>query len=384
MNTIDTGLFNKLASLRREIHRHPELSEQETETAGRVMEWLVQTRPDKLYTSLGGHGVAAVYDSGKPGPSVLFRCELDALPIQETSTLPYRSLKDGSGHFCGHDGHMAMLLGLSSIIKDKRPDKGRAILLFQPAEETGTGAALVLKDKKFEEIRPDYAFALHNLPGFEKHHLVLADPVYGAGSIGLEITLSGKTSHAAEPENGINPAMAVSEIIRLFNGISGQQERFDEFVLITIIQVVLGERAFGTSAGHAVLRATLRAMNEKDFQGLVDLAIAEAKRIGKNEGLGVEINTTEEFPVTQNHPECTALIKDLVQRNNWGTTWLDKPFRWSEDFGHFNKIAKAALIGIGSGMEQPKLHHPDYDFPDDIIPTGVEIFSRIYEHYLKS
>jgi amidohydrolase len=384
MNKISAETLKKLTELRREIHKHPELSHNEIDTAIRVTGWLEETGPDRLISSLGGHGVAALYDSGKPGPSVLFRCELDALPIQETSTLPYRSVYEGVGHFCGHDGHMATMLGLASYIKDNRPEKGRAILLFQPAEETGTGAALVLDDEKFGEIAPDYAFALHNLPGFEKHHLILADPVYGAGSVGLEIELSGKTSHAAEPENGINPAMAVSRIIMKFDELSHRSGIFDDFILITIIQVLLGERAFGTSAGHAVVRATLRAFNEKDYQHLVRLAISEARHIAESENLQVSFNTTEEFPVTQNHPECTALIKKLAEQNEWPITWLDKPFRWSEDFGHFNRISRAALIGIGSGLDQPKLHHPDFDFPDDIIPTGVEIFSRLYTHFLKS
>jgi amidohydrolase len=384
MKSIDPQITRKLVALRRELHQYPELSHQESSTAGMVTEWLAQTGPDKLLTSLGGHGVAAVYDSGKEGPTVLFRCELDALPIQETTELPYTSVFDGVGHLCGHDGHMAIILGLATLIKDDRPSRGRAILLFQPAEETGTGAALVIKDPGFKEVKPDYAFAIHNLPGCEMHRVVLADPVFSAGSIGMEIELTGKTSHAAEPENGINPAMAVSEMIRRFEGISSQSKIFDEFALITIIQVILGEKAFGTSAGHAILRATLRALTEKDFHNLVDFARTEAEQIGKNEGLRVSISTTEEFPVTENHPECTSMIRELAEKNEWPLKWLDKPFRWSEDFGHFSKISKSALIGLGSGMDQPKLHHPDYDFPDEIIPTGAGLFYAVYSKLLQS
>ena len=279
---------------------------------------------------------------------------------------------------------MTVLLGFSSFLKDNRPGKGRAILLFQPAEETGTGAASVIQDPRFNEIQPDYSFAIHNLPGFPLNELVMASPVFSAGSIGMEIELSGKTSHAAEPENGINPALAISRIIRTFDEISHRSEMFDEYVLLTIVQVALGEKAYGTSAGHAILRATLRAMNDRDFQNLVQYAHEESYRIGRQEGLGVTISTTEEFPVTENHPECIQRIKELAASERWPVTWLDKPFRWSEDFGHFCKISKGALIGLGSGMDQPKLHHPDFDFPDALIPRGIGIFSSISKKLLST
>lgn len=382
MNTNDPALHKKLVQLRHELHHHPELSSQEVKTASKITEWLKQTKPDKMITSLGGHGVAAVYESKNEGPSVLFRCELDALPIRELSNVPYKSAYDGIGHLCGHDGHMAILAGFAKVIHNNRPQKGKVILLFQPAEETGMGAAAVISDPAFQEIRPDYAFAIHNLPGFELNQVVLADPVFSAGSVGLEIEMFGKTSHAAEPENGINPAVAVSKIIQSYDEISQQSDIFTEFVLITIIQVILGEKAFGTSAGHALLRATLRAVNQRDFQNLVSYAKHLADRVAKSEGLAVRIGTTEEFPLTENSSECTSLIKKLISKSEWPAEYLLQPFMWSEDFGHFTKEFKGALIGIGSGKEHPKLHNPDYDFPDEIIPKGIEIFSSIYHELL--
>jgi amidohydrolase len=382
MNTHDPQLYRKLVSIRRDLHQHPELSHHEHRTAEKVVEWISQTRPDKLLTSLGGHGVAAIYDSGRPGPTVIFRCELDALPIKETSGYTYQSIYDGTAHVCGHDGHMAIMLGLAEKITGNRPGIGRAILLFQPAEETGTGAEKVITDSAFQGISPEYAFAIHNLPGFEIHQVVLADPVFSAGSIGMEIELTGKTSHAGEPENGINPAMAIAEIIKSYHEAASRRDIFDEYVLITIIQVALGEKAFGTSAGHALLRATIRAFNEKDLQNLVLHAMKEARGIADSEKLEININTTEEFPVTINHSDCTQLIRNLSDKHKWSLMQLKEPFRWSEDFGHFSRIAKSALIGIGSGIDHPKLHHPNYDFPEEIIPTGIEVFFNLYKHLL--
>lgn len=373
--------LNRISALRKELHQHPELSGREINTAGKMAEFLRHTRPDPLMTALGGHGIAAIYDSGQPGPAVLFRCELDALPIRETSGLPHQSVHAGIGHLCGHDGHMSILAGLAGIIAQNPPRQGKAVLLFQPAEETGMGAASVLADPAFTRIRPDWVFALHNLPGFELNQIILADPVFSAGSIGMEIELTGKTSHAAEPENGINPAMAVSRIIRSYLEMTSPPKSFRDFVLITIIQVALGEEAYGTSAGQATLRATLRAFRPDDLDRLISWCETEARRIAADENLRIAVSTTEEFPVTQNHPEATRRVQEICGKNGWPVTELAQPFRWSEDFGHFTKEFKGALIGLGAGKTHPKLHHPDYDFPEPCLAAGIDLFSEIYHHF---
>jgi amidohydrolase len=155
----------ELTVLRHDLHRRPELSGEEGQTAARIVAELERHGPDEILTDLGTHGVAAVYNSGAAGPTVLFRCELDGLPITEISRFAWRSEIDGKGHLCGHDGHMAIMCGLAVQLAANRPVRGRVVLLFQPAEETGAGAADVIADPRFERIRPDYAFALHNLPG---------------------------------------------------------------------------------------------------------------------------------------------------------------------------------------------------------------------------
>ena len=169
MNTVPLSFSQartpELVMLRRELHQAPEVSGEEALTAARIMEFVERLNPDRLVSGLGGHGVAAVFDSGQPGPSVLFRCELDGLPIKEISAVDWRSRTDGKGHLCGHDGHMAIVCGLGMALAARRPARGRVIVLFQPAEETGAGAAAVIADPDFSSLRPDFAFALHNLPG---------------------------------------------------------------------------------------------------------------------------------------------------------------------------------------------------------------------------
>ena len=154
-----------LTEFRRSLHRTPEISGEEKRTASTVKTALDALSPTAVLTGLGGHGVAAVFDSGQPGETVMFRAELDALPIEETSNVPWSSDVPGKGHLCGHDGHMTMLLGLGRLLSRQPPAKGRVVLLFQPAEEDGSGARAVISDPRFKQIAPNWAFAIHNLPG---------------------------------------------------------------------------------------------------------------------------------------------------------------------------------------------------------------------------
>lgn len=145
MNLTNSDI-TQLIEWRHELHRWPDLSGEEMQTAARVVRQLEKASPDRIMTGLGGHGVAAIYEGATPGPTVLLRCELDGLPIQEIGDRDYRSEHDGRGHLCGHDGHMATLAAVARILGRQRPSKGRVVLLFQPAEETGAGAAAVISD----------------------------------------------------------------------------------------------------------------------------------------------------------------------------------------------------------------------------------------------
>lgn len=164
---------DSLVRLRKELHQHPEVSGKEIETSRRILSFLENYQPAELITELGTTGVMAIYKGKKAGKTVLFRCELDALPTEETNDFEHRSLNNGVSHKCGHDGHMAILCGLAAELHQNKPKSGTVVLLFQPAEEDGSGAQKVLLDPKFATIQPDYVFALHNLPGFPRHQIVV-------------------------------------------------------------------------------------------------------------------------------------------------------------------------------------------------------------------
>ncbi|ARS34873.1 amidohydrolase [Pontibacter actiniarum] len=374
-----------LTQLRHTLHRHPELSGSETDTARRLEAHMQAYSPDQLYTNLGGTGLAAVFNGIEPdGPTVLFRAELDALPITEANEdLHYKSEAEGVSHKCGHDGHMAILSALGSLLHQRRPARGKVVLLYQPAEETGAGAWAVLQDQRFEqEIKPDYVFALHNLPGKPKHQVVVREGVFAAASTGMVVELHGKSSHAAEPENGVNPGQAMAEIILAFNQIVRDKAQFQDLTLLTVIHARLGEVAFGTNPGYATVMATLRSYQPADLQKLKELTQQHVQEIADRHSLRHTIRFVEEFPATVNHSREVQLVRQAAAQLELDVQEAVHPFRWSEDFGHFTARYKGAFFGLGSGETQPQLHHSNYDFPDELIPTGASLFYGIANEIL--
>jgi len=277
-----------LVALRHALHRRPELSSQEEETAGRIAAELARFHPDELFTELGTHGVAAVFDSGAEGPTVLFRCELDGLPITEISTFEWRSEIDGKGHLCGHDGHMTILCGLAERLAASRPARGRVVLLFQPAEETGAGAAEVIADPQFERIRPDFAFALHNLPGLPLGSVGVRSGPFTFASEGLAIRLTGRTSHAAQPEAGVSPAAVMAILMERLPALPDTLGHTPGHSLVTLSHARLGEAAFGIAPGEADIWVTVRAIDDRLQAELISEAETLAQRLAEAGGLGVE------------------------------------------------------------------------------------------------
>lgn len=371
----------KLANLRRELHKNPELSNSEKQTTQRIKNYIMQYKPDDFIEGLGGYGIAFVFKGLQNGPSVMFRCELDALPIDEINHFSHQSLKHGVSHKCGHDGHMTIMAGLAELLSNYPPKKGRVILLFQPSEETGQGAKHVIEDPKFESIKPDYIFALHNLPGFPKNKILFKDGVFSSASIGLIVRLTGKTSHASEPEKGSNPIFVMATIIKklekyAFPGISPERIK-----IITPIYTKLGEKAFGTNPGYAEMMFTLRATFPEDFENLKEFTLESIQKSIQNiapmQKPFMEYEWVEEFPNTENETTCNNIVLKAAKQSQYSIEKLLFPFRWSEDFGHFLAKYPGTLFGLGSGTDHPALHNPDYDFPDDIIKTGIDIFYNI-------
>ncbi len=372
-------MINKeIIELRQTLHQNPEVSNQEFKTSERIAHFINASAPSEVIR-LSKTGLAFVFEGQKPGKTIMFRAELDALPIAEKSSLIYSSINQNVAHVCGHDGHMAILAGLAQRIAEDPPQYGKVVLLFQPAEEVEQGAKDMIEDPAFKNIEPDFIFALHNVPGFEKHKIVLRNGSFSAASKGMTIKLFGKTAHAAEPENGISPANAISQIIQQLHEFIGNKSQFRDLTLLTIIHIKLGEISFGTSPGYAEIRITLRSFENEDMEDLTDNCEKIIKEIAKTENLKCKISFSEVFPATVNNDECVSIVEQSAKQNNLEIKYIEKPFKWSEDFGYYTQKYNACFFGLGSGLSQPQLHNPDFDFPDEIIETGINVFYTIYK-----
>ncbi|NKB52712.1 MAG: amidohydrolase [Rhizobiaceae bacterium] len=372
----------ELTEFRRQLHQCPELSGDEAKTARSIVEKLQQFSPTRILTGLGGHGVAAVFDSGSNGPTVLFRAELDALPIQELTNVPWISQEAGKGHLCGHDGHMTMLLALGRLIVRKPFAKGKVVLMFQPAEEDGSGARAVVADPAFQDIAPDWAFAIHNEPGRPFGYVSTRTGLINCASQGLSIRLTGKTAHAANPEDGVSPTDAVADLIPALVELGTGGDLDSGFRLATITHVRIGEPSFGISPGEAEIFVTLRTTNDLAMAEMASKAKQLAKLSAENAGLCVEFTVCDDFAASINDEDATNIAVNAmnaigVQNGNEGL-----PMRASEDFGVFGWQAKAAMLCLGPGEDHAALHNPDYDFPDDLIPIGASIYERIVRDIL--
>ncbi len=367
--------MDTFTDLRHELHRHPELSGAESQTANRIAVFLRRLDPDQLIEGLGGRGLACVFAGTSPGPTVLLRCELDALPIAELGEHAHRSTTAGVGHQCGHDGHMAILAAVAQQLSAKRPARGRVVLLYQPAEETGEGAAAVIADPRFTELRPDYCFALHNVPGYPLGEVLLREGPFSCASRGMSITLTGNTAHAAQPETGTSPAQAMCRIIASLGELPAHIAEPEQITFATVVGAQLGAKAFGTAPGQAQIWVTLRSEDNDAMARLIAHAEALVRLNAQADGLQHAIDYQDIFPATINAPEASAMVRAAAA--SMSLREMAQPFRWSEDFGHFTASCPGALFGIGAGVAMPDLHNPDYDFPDALIPIASGLFLRI-------
>ncbi len=384
------------ANFRHHLHSIAELSGKEENSANFIYKFLKSLAPDHLYKNVGGHGVIAVFEASRKGPVIAFRSELDALPVAEENNLFYASVNNGVSHKCGHDGHSTILAAFGEYVANSRPLIGKAILLFQPAEETGEGAIAILNDTIYSSLNPDYIFALHNLPGFPKNSIITRSGYFACASHGIIINLQGVESHASEPEKGESPAEMMAELISELPILANPDPLANDYSLCTVTHANLGSYSFGISPGKAQVLITLRAYTNQNLDELSNrvISLIDKKCNGKNIRVTTEI--VEQFPATINDKEAVRIIEKAAGITGRELIEVTEPFKWSEDFGHYSKDftydeseglnesggVKSALFGLGSGIDTPNLHNPHYDFPNDIIETGVEIYKSIYNSLL--
>lgn len=379
--------IDKLKKIRRNLHQHPETSGNERKTAEKIVSELENCKPDSLIKNIGGEGVLAKFSSknSNPAQTILFRAELDAIAVQEESDIPHRSEYENIMHGCGHDGHMVILLGLAEYLHQNRPANVDVYLLFQPAEETGEGAGRVLNDDKFKSTGIDYAFALHNLPGFEEGSIVIKDGLFAAASTGIEITFKGSSSHAAYPEQGNNPSQTMAETILKLDEIFNSFRARGELNIAVNTYIKLGEPAFGINPGTGRIGYTIRSGEDDELDKAVNSIENYIEEVlSKSFNGDVEYRRVEPFTATVNDEFATNQIRKSAQNNGSEIYELQSAFPWSEDFGGFRTKCRLGIFGLGAGKNSPHLHSEYYDFNDNIIQTGIDMFTGIVEQFSDS
>lgn len=350
-----------LTDIRHDLHNHPGLSGDEHYAHDLVVGQLAHCHPDKLFPHVGGYGVIAVWGTHPSRPTIAIRGDMDALPI---------------GHRCGHDGHTTILLQLAIQISQQGiPDDRNVLLIFQPEEETGLGAQKIIDAQILQQYNIKAIYALHNLPGFPLGTVVLNRHTFAAASTGIIYRLIGRETHASTPEKGINPGLAVADIIQRLNRYNSSPSSIDDtFRQATLICVRLGEEAFGTSAGSAEVMFTLRAFTNDTMEHFISDAHATVAQTAVLHHLEMQHTLIEPFRATENNALYVEHIEEVC---GCRSQYVLSPFRWSEDFANYLLHYPGAMFGIGAGVHQPELHHPDYDFPDELIPLAAQVFYNI-------
>lgn len=362
-----------LIQLRQRLHQYPETAGTEKRTARILFEFL-QTLPGwELTQNVGGHGLIAIFHCPAPGKTILFRAELDGLPQRDVCGKSWQSQHPGNAHACGHDGHMAILAGLAEAIRRNPPASGTIMLLFQPAEEIGTGASSCITHPLFKQYVPDFVFALHNIPGQPIGRVIVKEGGFSASVKSVMIRLHGKVSHAAEPELGINPAFYIAELLNFCKKQQQIDSARNDFFLITPTFIKAGEPAHGTAAGDGEIHLTFRAWTEALMEKNIQLFLMQLSGLGGIHKVRTTVKFTDVFPATNNEWEAINLIKRSAQDNHMEIFEVEQPFRWGEDFGVFTRNYKGAMFGIGAGENCPVLHSTDYDFPDELIEGAVKL-----------
>lgn len=360
----------QFSNIRKTLHQLAELSGQEKNTSNWIKNFLEKDLKLQVQ-GIGKYGLWLSFKGKSPGPRVLFRADMDALPIPETLNIEHASKQTGISHKCGHDGHSTILIGLAAHLSQHPPHHGEIGLIFQPAEETGQGAAEMIKHLPWTIETIDFAYALHNLPGKALGEVFCKAELFTPHVSTCIMEWKGMEGHAATPELAHHPGKVLQFALNEF-GID-QPTGFKSCPVYSM----LGAKAYGTSPANAELHCTCRAKDTETFQSIVQEKLEKIERLSKDENLSFSYRFEETFYANINHAEAVETIQHACQKANIKYHQLTEAMPWGEDFGLFTQQSKGAMFGLGSGEDCPPLHHPKYDFPDQIIASGVKTFVEI-------
>ncbi len=387
------ALRDKLVAQRRDFHMHPELSNREERTARVVAERLRALGLTDIKTGVARHGVTALLKGGRPGPVVAVRADMDALPIQETRDVPYKSQTAGVMHACGHDVHTTVELGVAEVLAGMRAEiPGTVKFIFQPAEEGPPageegGARLMIKEGALENPRPAAIFGLHTLPALEAGQVGFHYGPAMASSDIFRITVKGKSSHGAQPQNGIDSVVVAAECVTAIQNIRSRRIDPLEPLVISVGSIHGGNR-FNIIADEVKMEGTMRTLSEDVRKRAQTLMRETLQNITAAYGATFELTFEENASVTYNEPklveESLPSIRRVVGSEN---ALAIKPFMPAEDFAYYQKVIPGFFYFLGVGDRERGLNSPwhtaDYDVDEESLVVGVKVMATTLVDYLE-
>ncbi|MCA0279080.1 MAG: M20 family metallopeptidase [Proteobacteria bacterium] len=370
----------EIAGWRRHLHQKPELNFDVFETADFVKNKLKEFGCDEIVTGLGKTGVVGVIKGNLgTGGTIGLRADMDALPIEEITGKPYASTVPGKMHACGHDGHTAMLLGAAKYLAETRNFAGSVAVIFQPAEEGGGGGNEMVKDGMMERFAIDKVFGMHNMPGLPVGQFAIRPGAIMAATAEFTITVKGKGGHAALPHRAIDPIVAGSQLVTALQTIASRSTDPAEAIVVSVTKFIAGS-AYNVIPEHAVLAGTVRTLKKEVAKLAQERMAAICRGVAEVTGTEVDLDYDANYPVTFNHLEETVFAGD-VAATIAGEPQVHReiqPLMGGEDFSYMLEARPGAFIFIGNG-DSANLHHPAYDFNDEVIPHGVSYWVRLAE-----
>jgi amidohydrolase len=367
----------ELTAIRRDFHAHPEIGMEEVRTADIVATKLAGWGIE-VHRGVGKTGVVGVLKRG-PGPRIGLRADMDCLPMEEQTNLPYRSQTPGRMHACGHDGHTTMLLGAARYLAQSKTFKGTVNFIFQPGEEGMGGALAMLGDKLFERFPCDEIYAMHNRPNMPVGQFAISKGPSAAGGAFFDIKITGLGSHGARPEAGIDPVLVAAHVTTALQSIVARNIRPLDTAVLSVTRIVGGD-AYNVIPQSAVLSGTARAFSNDVMKQIETNTRRIAKGVAQGFGADAEVDFRIIFAPLINAARETDIIADTAA-SLVGESNIDRhkePGMGSEDFSFMMEQVPGAYIQVGNGPSAD-LHNPAYNFNDDCTPYGAALYASIVE-----
>lgn len=367
---------------RRDFHAFPELAFAEERTSAIIAEKL-SSLGIETHAGIAKTGVVGVLDFG-PGPRAGFRADMDGLPIREATNLPYASRREGVMHACGHDGHMAMLLGAAQALSFRRDLCGQIVLIFQPAEENEGGARAMVEDGLFERFPVDAVYGLHNMPGVPVGTVMARAGAVSAAFDIFDILIRGEGGHGAMPEKTRDPIVAAAALISALNTVVSRNLRPLDAGVVTVGYISAGE-TYNVIPAEAALKGSCRSLSEDCRRTIRKRILEICAGVGAAFGVSVECDYQDRYPPVVNAVRETALLIEALSAETDIFTIVEdfEPLMGSEDFAFFLQKKPGAYFILGAGESGGRLHTPTYDFNDDVLSIGALAWIRLAERILR-